>query len=97
MRLPALTWRIGPSTYGMATMTMARVDRGLLIDCQSVSSGRTAARPARLRDCTYAYNSEGESISTGNMILVIWSGVNGESHGNWAKCSVTVLFSVMIC
>jgi len=40
---------------------------------------------------------EGESISTGNMILVISSGVKGESHGNRSKRSVRVFFSVMIC
>src|SRR6476620_2765799 len=97
MRLPALTRRIGPSTYGMARITIANADSGMLMDCQSVSSERSEARPARLRYCTYPYNSEGESISTGNMILVISSGVNGESQGNWAKCSVKVLFSEMIC
>ena len=70
---------------GMARITIASVDSGMLIDCQSVSSGRSAARPARLRYCTYPYNSKGESISTGKMILVIWSGVNGESHDNRAN------------
>ena len=81
----------------MARITIASADSGMLIDCQSVSSGRSAARPARLRYCTYPYNSEGESISTGNMILVISSGEKGESHGNRAKCSVKVLFSEIIC